>query len=339
MLAVQAEQAQLATVVEESVSGVRVIKGFGAEDVQAAKLRVEADDIQRVSLDAARIRSAFLPALDLLPNLGLIAVLGIGGHRVIDGEMTYGQMVEFLQYIALLIVPLRSIGMTVAFGQRAAAALDARRRGAAHRAGRRRSRRSPHVLPDTPPVGAVRFRDVRFGYHPAAPVLDGFDLDIAAGESVALVGATGSGKSTVARLLTRFYDVDDGRIELDGVELSTLTLGDLRHAVAIVFEDTFLFNDTVRGNIAFARPDASLDEVERAAPARRRGRVHRRPARGVRHDDRRAWLLAQRRPASAHRHRPGDPRRPAGARARRRHQRGRPVEGARDPRGDGHGDA
>ena len=109
--------------VEESVSGVRVIKGFGAEDVQAAKLRDEADDIQRVSLDAARIRSAFLPALDLLPNLGLIAVLGIGGHRVIDGEMTYGQMVEFLQYIALLIVPLRSIGMTVAFGQRAAAAL------------------------------------------------------------------------------------------------------------------------------------------------------------------------------------------------------------------------
>ena len=96
-------------------------------------------------------------------------------------------------------------------------------------------------------------------------MLDGFDLDIAAGESVALVGATGSGKSTVARLLTRFYDVDEGRIELDGVELSTLALGDLRHAVAIVFEDTFLFNDTIRGNIAFARPDAPLDEVERAA--------------------------------------------------------------------------
>ena len=111
----------------------------------------------------------------------------------------------------------------------------------------------------------MRFRHVRFGYHPATPVLDGFDLAIAAGESVALVGATGSGKSTVARLLTRFYDVDEGRIELDGVELSTLALGDLRHSVAIVFEDTFLFNDTVRGNIAFARPDAPLDEVQRAA--------------------------------------------------------------------------
>jgi ATP-binding cassette, subfamily B, bacterial len=264
VLAVQAEQAELATVVEESVSGVRVIKGFGAEDVQAAKLGAEADDIQRVSLDAARIRSAFLPALDLLPNLGLIAVLGIGGHRVIDGEMSYGQMVEFLQYIALLIFPLRNLGMTVAFGQRAAAALmrvdevlrtEPAVADPAH----------PHRLRDAPPLGAVRFRDVRFGYHAASPVLDGFDLDIAAGESVALVGATGSGKSTVARLLTRFYDVDEGRIELDGVELSTLTLGELRHAVAIVFEDTFLFNDTVRGNIAFARPDAPQADVERAA--------------------------------------------------------------------------
>ena len=264
VLAVQAEQAELATVVEESVSGVRVIKGFGAEGVQAAKLRVEADDIRRVSLDAARIRSAFLPALDLLPNVGLIAVLGIGGHRVIDGEMTYGQMVEFLQYIGLLIAPLRSIGMTVAFGQRAAAALmrvDEVLRTEPAVA----DPPHPHPLADTPPVGAVRFRDVRFGYTPSAPVLDGFDLRVAAGESVALVGATGSGKSTVARLLARFYDVDDGRIELDGVELSSMTLGDLRHAVAIVFEDTFLFNDTVRGNIAFARPDAPMDEVQRCA--------------------------------------------------------------------------
>src|SRR6478736_1778040 len=233
VLAVQAEQAELATVVEESVSGVRVIKGFGAEEVQAAKLRAEADDIQRVSLDAARIRSTFLPALDLLPNLGLIAVLGLGGHRVINGEMTYGRMVEFLQYIALLIVPLRSIGMTVAFGQRAAAALmrvDEVLRVEPAVA----DPPQPHPLPDSPPVGAVRFRDVRFGYQPESPVLDRFDLDIAAGESVALVGATGGGKSTVARLLTRFYDVDDGRIELDGVELSTMSLGDLRGAVEFI---------------------------------------------------------------------------------------------------------
>jgi ATP-binding cassette subfamily B protein len=123
----------------------------------------------------------------------------------------------------------------------------------------------PLALPSTGAVGGVRFRDVVFGYDPAAPVLQGFDLDIAPGTSVALVGETASGKSTVARLLTRFYDVQQGRVELDGVDVRDLSLADLRRAVGIVFEDTFLFNDTVFGNIAFARPDAPTAEVERAA--------------------------------------------------------------------------
>jgi ATP-binding cassette subfamily B protein len=275
VLAVQAEQAQLATVVEESVSGVRVIKGFGAEQVQAGKLLVEADDIRRVSLQSARIRSSFLPALDLLPNLGMIAVLGIGGHRVLDGEMTYGQMLEFMQYIALLVFPLRNLGMTIAFGQRAAAALL--------RVNEVLSTEPAVADPAVPkhlptahvdgsdagstraPVGGVRFEDVHFGYDPASPVLRGFDLVIRPGASVAVVGATGSGKSTIARLLTRFYDVQDGWIHLDGVDLRDLPLHELRHAVGIVFEDTFLFNDTVRGNVAFARPDADMADVERAA--------------------------------------------------------------------------
>ncbi|MFN8020429.1 MAG: ABC transporter ATP-binding protein [Acidimicrobiales bacterium] len=266
VLAVQAEQAQLATVVEESVSGIRVVKGFGAEEVQATKLRVEADDIRRESLQSARIRSTFLPALDLLPNLGLIAVLGIGGHRVLNGDMSYGQMVEFMQYIALLIFPLRNLGMTVAFGQRAAAALLRVNEVLAtvpEVADPDKPRRLPTA--DAGPVGAVRFRHVTFGYDASAPVLRGFDLTIEPGRSIALVGATGSGKSTVARLLTRFYDVQDGKVLLDGVDVRDLTLGDLRHAVGIVFEDTFLFNDTVIGNIAFARPDAPMADVERAA--------------------------------------------------------------------------
>ncbi len=116
VLQVQAEQAQLATVVEETVSGVRVIKGFGAEGVQAAKLQKEADDIRGVSMSAARIRSAFLPGIDLLPSLGLIAVLAIGGHRVLAGDMTPGELVKFNLYVTLLIAPLRTIGMTVAMG-------------------------------------------------------------------------------------------------------------------------------------------------------------------------------------------------------------------------------
>ncbi len=264
VLAVQAEQAQLATVVEETVSGVRVIKGFGAEGVQAAKLRVEADDIRSVSLEAARVRSAFLPALDLIPNLGLIAVLGIGGHRVLNGDMTYGQMLEFMQYIAMVVAPLRSLGMTVAFAQRAAAALI-RVTEVLHTDPAIADPARPRVLPTAMPRGAVAFDDVTFGYDAAQPVLQHFDLAIEPGTSVAVVGATGSGKSTVARLLTRFYDVQSGSISIDGVDVRELTLHDLRRAVGIVFEDTFLFNDSVRGNIAFARPDAPADDVERAA--------------------------------------------------------------------------
>jgi len=268
VLAVQAEQAQLATVVEEAVSGVRVIKGFGAEGVTAARLKVEADDIRAVSLEAARVRSAFLPALDLLPNLGLIAVLAIGGHRVLSGDMSRGQMLEFMQYIGLLIFPLRNLGMTVAFGQRAAAAL-LRVNEVLSTVPAVADAAAPQTLPsasaEQPQLGAVGFRHVQFGYSSDAPVLQDFDLEIPAGASVAIVGATGSGKSTVARLLVRFYDVEGGSIALDGIDVRDLTLADLRHQIAIVFEDTFLFHDSVAANIAFSRPDASHADVEAAA--------------------------------------------------------------------------
>jgi ATP-binding cassette subfamily B protein len=264
VLAVQQEQAQLATVVEEAVSGVRVIKGFGAHEVTATKLRKEADDIRTVSLQAARVRSAFLPALDLLPSLGLLAVLAIGGHRVLHGTMTRGQMLEFMQYIGLLIGPLRSLGMAVAFGQRAAAAL-VRVDEVLSTQPAVADPSHPRPLPTEGELGDVVFRDVVFGYTPEARVLDGFDLHIGAGSSVAVVGATGSGKSTIARLMVRFYDVQAGAIRLDGLELREIGLQQLRRAVAIVFEDTFLFHDSVAANIAFAVPDASREVVVSAA--------------------------------------------------------------------------
>ena len=268
VLEVQQEQAQLASVVEETVSGVRVIKGFGAEQVQADKLEVEADEIRAASLRAARIRAIYLPFIDLLPAAGLIAVLGIGGHRVLNGDLTIGELVAFNFYVQLLVWPLRTIGMMVAFGQRAAAALE----------------RIGHVLGTTPQVvdpdspvavprrrsgssagGSIRFEDVRFGYDPAEPVLDGFTLDIEAGTSVALVGATGSGKSTVARLLVRFYDPQSGSVKLDGVDLRDRLVHDVRRSVGLVFEDTLLFHDTVAANIAFADPEADFETVCRAA--------------------------------------------------------------------------
>jgi ATP-binding cassette, subfamily B, bacterial len=264
VLAVQQEQAQLATVVEEAVSGVRVIKGFGAGQVTADRLRVEADDIRRESLEAARVRSAFLPGLDLLPNLGLIAVLGLGGHKVLDHQMSYGQLIEFLQYIGLLIFPLRGLGMTVAFGQRAAAAL-LRVDEVLSTVPAVADPPTPAMLPAVEPGGAVHFDHVDFAYDTGVGVLDDFDLTIRAGSSVAIVGSTGSGKSTVARLLIRFYDVTSGAIRIDGVDVRDLPLAELRQAVSIVFEDTFLFHDTVAANIAFAKPDADQATIEQAA--------------------------------------------------------------------------
>lgn len=263
-LAVQAEQAQLASVVEESVSGVRVIKGFGAEKVQADKLRVEADDIQRVSLQAARIRSRFLPAIDLLPSIGLVAVLGLGGHRVIDGSMTVGDLVKFNAYITMLIWPLRNIGMTVAMAQRSAVAL-LRVDEVLSTPSAVTDPVAPVPLPTGDAVGALEFDRVRFAYEGGEAILDGFDVSVPAGRAIALVGGTGSGKTTVVRLLARFHDVEAGAIRIDGVDVRDMALSDLRSAVGIVFEDTFLFNDTVRANIAFARPDADQATVERAA--------------------------------------------------------------------------
>ena len=270
VLAVQQEQAQLANVVEETVSGVRVIKGFGAEGVQQAKLQTEADDIRRESMKAAYIRSRFLPAIDLLPSLGLVAVLGLGGHRVITGDMTLGGLVAFNTYLTMLIWPMRNIGMTIAFGQRAASALL--------RVNEILSAEPAITDPSKPkrlpknglaqPTGALSFQNVRFGYdigHTDVRVLEGLTLEVQPGESVAIVGATGSGKSTIARLLLRFYDPQTGGIALDGIDLRELKLSELRRSVGVVFEDTLLFHDTVSSNIAFAKPGIDSDVVIRAA--------------------------------------------------------------------------
>jgi len=270
VLAVQQEQAQLASVVEESIAGIRVIKGFGAESVQADKLRVEADDIQRESMRAARIRATFLPMVDLLPNIGIIAVLYMGGHEVVKGSMSVGEFVAFNTYLALLVQPMRNIGTTVAFGQRAATAL-VRVNEILSVEPKITDPAKPVKLPKADiarPVGELNFEDVSFGYDigdSKVDVLTHLNFHVAPGESVAIVGATGSGKSTITRLLLRFYDPTGGRILLDGIELPALALHDLRGSVGVVFEETLLFNDTVSANIAFAKPEVDFDVVKRAA--------------------------------------------------------------------------
>ena len=268
VMGIQQESAELAAVVEETVAGVRVVKGFGAEPVQAARLRVEADDVYGMSMEAARVRATFLPALELLPNIGLIATLGYGGHQVLEGNLTLGQLVGFNVYVVMLIWPLRMLGMIIAQGQRSAASAE-RVHEILETDPVIRDNPSGAALPAAGPSGGrgdVRFDGVRFAYAPELPVvLDGFDFTVPAGQSVALVGATGSGKTTVARLIPRFYDAVDGTVLVDGVDVQQLRLKDLRKAVGIVFEDTFLFSDSIAANIAFADPDASMESITRAA--------------------------------------------------------------------------
>jgi ATP-binding cassette subfamily B protein len=249
-------------VVEESLAGIRVVKGFGAEGQQDAKLRREAAGVQERALAIARLRSSFNPAMELLPTLGLVIVLFVGGHEVLSDRLSLGELVAFNFYILQLIFPLRLTAFLVAQSSRASAS----------------AARVYEVLATAPEIvdrpgavrlqpgpGEVRFEGVQFAYADGRPVLRGLDLTVPGGTSVALVGATGSGKSTLARLIARFYDVDGGRVTLDGVDVRDLRLDDLRRSVGIVFEDTFLFTDTVYANIALADPGASAARVVEAA--------------------------------------------------------------------------
>ncbi len=262
-LAIQRESGELSVVVEETVSGIRAVKGFGAEARQAALLQGAAAGVMRASLATAEVRARYLPLNDALPTVSLVLVLAVGGDMVLNGRLTVGELVAFNAYVALLLWPLRNIGQIVALGQRAAVALS--------RVDEVLST-APAVVDPAQPVrlppdahGAVTFDNVSFGYGLERAVLDRFTLHIAAGESVALVGGTGSGKTTVARLLPRFYDVEAGAILIDGIDIREVRLAELRRAVGIVFEETFLFADTVANNVGFAVPEATRKQIEEAA--------------------------------------------------------------------------
>ena len=256
----QERLAAATSLVEESIAGVRVVKGLGAEAALSARFRERSDDVVRTALDVAGVDAVFLPALEALPLIGMLVVLWYGGHQALSGAITIGTFAAFSFYLALLVNPLRTIGQRVGTLQRAAAA------------GQRVTDvlRAEPVVVESPNARAfpkdtgIRFDGVQFSYGDGQPVLDGFDLDIPAGTSLALVGATGSGKSTAAALLARFYDPDAGRVTIGDVDVRDLRLGELRARVGIVFEDAFLFGDTVRGNVGLAAPHAADEEIERA---------------------------------------------------------------------------
>jgi ATP-binding cassette, subfamily B, bacterial len=257
----QESWAEAATLVEESVAGIRVVKGLGAGAALSGRFRRRSDDVYERAIALARLDAVFNPLLEVLPLLGIAAVLWVGGRQAISGHLSTGTFVAFSAYVVMLVWPLRVLGQRVTTVQKALAA-SARITEVLEAEPRLVEPRQPTELDAK---GDIRLEGVRFGHEGDQAVLDGLDLHLAPGESLALVGATGSGKSTVAGLLARLYDPDGGRVLLDGHDLRDLRLADVRRAVALVFEETFLFSESVRENIRFGRPDADDVDVERAA--------------------------------------------------------------------------
>ncbi len=260
---VTARQADVATIVDENIQGIRVVKAFAQERNQVQSLARAARRLRWAGTAVADTRARHAPAMESLPRLGLALVLLYGGSQAIDGAIEIGDLVAFSTYVVLLATPFRMLGFILLQWQRAGAA----------------ALRVFDILDETPTirepenpvriddaVGRVEFDSVSFGYPvgDGAKVLDGLNLTIEPGETVAIVGETGSGKSTIARLLPRFYDVDGGSIRLDGHDIRTLSLSDLRDTVSQVTDDPFLFAASVHDNVAFARPDAPHDVVAAA---------------------------------------------------------------------------
>jgi ATP-binding cassette subfamily B protein len=204
----------------------------------------------------------YTPLFTFLPAVGQLIVLAYGGWLVINGQVSAGQFIAFFQYLAMLVWPVQGLGEIVASGQRAMTSA-ARVWNVLRQEPTIRERPHAHSLPAG--RGEITFDNVTFGYQAGRPVLRDFSLCVPAGRATALVGPTGCGKSTVARLLPRFYEVDAGAVKIDGCDVRDVKLWELRQSIGLVFEDTFLFSDTVRNNIAYGNLDASDEEIEAAA--------------------------------------------------------------------------
>ncbi|MEO6882028.1 MAG: ABC transporter ATP-binding protein [Mycobacteriaceae bacterium] len=258
----QQRAADVAQHVEETVTGVRVVKGFGQEQRAITELEGSARRLYAERLRVARINSRFAPTLAALPQLGLVGVIALGGYLALRGQITLGTFLAFATYVTALSGVARTIAALVVNAQLARAAVE-RVFEVVDAEAEVVDTVEGAALPDGP-LG-IDLDDVSFGYTPDAPVLSGLNLHVAPGETVALVGRAGSGKSTVALLLPRFYDVGDGAVRLGGVDVRTLGLHALRAGLGVVFEDSFLFSDTIAANIAYGRPDATDDQVRAAA--------------------------------------------------------------------------
>jgi ATP-binding cassette subfamily B protein len=260
----QQQAAGVAGVVDGAVTGVRVVKGFGQEEQEVERLEDASTSLYASRVRAVRLMAKYNPALQAVPLFGQVGVLALGGWLAIRGSIPLGTFLAFSLYVAQMVSPVRALTSLVTIGQEARASvirifevIDSRpviteRPGAA-------------VLP--PGTTDVELDDVSFGYLPSEPVLRGLSLRVRPGETLALVGTSGSGKSTISLLLPRFYDVSGGAIRVGGRDIRELTLDSLRASIGLVMEDSFLFSDTVLANVAYGRPDASREQVIAAARA------------------------------------------------------------------------
>jgi ATP-binding cassette subfamily B protein len=259
---VQQRIAELTAEVEENVGGVRVVKAFAQEERQAVRFDGAVRRVFDQSMVSTRLRAFYAPLIGFLPQLGLAALLFVGGHQAINGSLDVGDFVAFYGYVLMLTSPMRMLGMALGMAQRAVAS-GARVFEVLDREPRLVAPAVPTPLPSG--GGRVELRDVTFGYDGAEPVLRGVDLDVEAGHTVALVGPTGSGKTSLVMLVPRLYDVQEGAVLVDGVDVRRLDPAALRNDVAVVSDDAFLFSASLGENIAYARPEASEAEVRRAA--------------------------------------------------------------------------
>jgi ATP-binding cassette subfamily B protein len=261
---VQQKLADVATVAEESIVGVHVVKSFAQEDRREAQFSRAADAVFEQTIAANRQRAFYVPLLTFLPLVAQAAVLLVAGRMVVSGSLSVGGFVAFNLLLAMLVMPLRMLGMwigqavrAIASGERIFEILDEPEEIA--------DVPDPRPLPAGP--GAIRFEGVDFAYEPGRLVLHAVELDVEPGRTVALIGRTGSGKTTLASLVPRFYDATAGRVLVDGIDVRELERRSLRREIGVIAQDPFLFSASVRDNIAFGVPNAPHEAVEAAARA------------------------------------------------------------------------
>ncbi len=259
------QAAAVAAIVDDAVTGVRVVKGFGQEEQELGKLTSVAKRLFASRVRAARLTAKYNPSLQIVPALGQVGVLCLGGYLAVKGSISLGTFLLFSTYLAQLVGPVRMLSNLITIGQQARASvirvfevIDSK----------------PIVTekPDAQPLDPaltpdIQLDDITFGYLSAQPVLKGLSLHVAPGETVALVGTSGSGKSTLSMLLPRFYDVQSGAVRVGGIDVRDLTIDSIRASIGFVMEDSFLFSESVRANIAYGRPDATEEQIIAAAKA------------------------------------------------------------------------